>query len=124
MKTLYLGPDELMVGMKVAVAATDSAQQVAQTIDALEQRVRAAVPIARVLYIEPDIYDSGESRRPALPVVQRLPCRQPRGCCCRRDGYAARLNARARRVSAAGHPGLSCALQPEDSPCPPTRSTR
>jgi cation diffusion facilitator family transporter len=59
MKTLYLGPDELMVGMKVAVAATDSAQQVAQTIDALEQRVRAAAPIARVLYIEPDIYDSG-----------------------------------------------------------------
>ena len=25
MKTLYLGPDELMVGIKVAVAATDSA---------------------------------------------------------------------------------------------------
>jgi cation diffusion facilitator family transporter len=58
MKTLYLGPDELMVGMKVAVAATDSAREVASAIDALEARVRAAVPIARVLYIEPDIYDS------------------------------------------------------------------
>ena len=58
MKTLYLGPDELMVGMKVAVAATDSAREVASAIDALERRVRAAVPIARVLYIEPDIYDS------------------------------------------------------------------
>ena len=56
MKTLYLGPDELMVGMKVAVSATDSAQQVADAINALEERVRAAVPIARVLYIEPDIY--------------------------------------------------------------------
>ena len=29
MKTLYLGPDELMVGMKVAVTATDSAREVA-----------------------------------------------------------------------------------------------
>ncbi len=58
MKTLYLGPDELMVGMKVAVAPTDSAREVASAIDALERRVRAAVPIARVLYIEPDIYDS------------------------------------------------------------------
>ena len=56
MKTLHLGPDELMVGMKVAVAATDSAGQVADAINALEERVRAAVPIARVLYIEPDIY--------------------------------------------------------------------
>src|SRR6195952_3124580 len=61
MKTLYLGPDELMVGMKVAVAPTDSAREVAATIDALEQRVRAAVPIARVLYIEPDIYDSART---------------------------------------------------------------
>ncbi len=62
MKTLYLGPEELMVGMKVAVAPTDSARQVARTIDALEQRVRTAVPIARVLYIEPDIYDGERVR--------------------------------------------------------------
>ncbi len=61
MKTLYLGPDELMVGMKVAVAATDSAQQVVAAIDALEQRVRVAVPIARVMYVEPDLYDSARA---------------------------------------------------------------
>jgi len=63
MKTLYLGPDELLVGMKVAVAPTDSAQQVAKAIDALEKRVRAAVPVARVLYIEPDIYDPAKITR-------------------------------------------------------------
>jgi len=57
MKTLYLGPDELLVGMKVAVIGTTSAQQVASAINAVEQRVRAAVPIARVIYIEPDIFD-------------------------------------------------------------------
>jgi len=58
MKTLYLGPEELMVGIKVAVAATDSAREVAAAIDALEKRVRAAVPIAKVMYIEPDIFDA------------------------------------------------------------------
>lgn len=57
MKTLYLGPDELLVAMKVAVAPTASAADVAAAIDNVERRVRAAVPVARVLYIEPDIYD-------------------------------------------------------------------
>ncbi len=57
MRTLYLGPDELLVGMKVAVAPTDSAAKVAEAINAVERRVRAAVPVARVLYIEPDVFD-------------------------------------------------------------------
>jgi cation diffusion facilitator family transporter len=61
MKTLYLGPDEVLVGMKVAVTATDSAAAVAAAINAVESRIRAAVPIARVLYIEPDIFDPGRS---------------------------------------------------------------
>ena len=55
MKSLYLGPDELMVAMKVAVRATTSAGDVAAAIDAVERRVREAVPIARVIYVEPDI---------------------------------------------------------------------
>ncbi len=57
MKTLYLGPDELLVAMKVAVSGTQSAAEVAAAINAVEQRVRAAVPIARSMYIEPDIFD-------------------------------------------------------------------
>jgi cation diffusion facilitator family transporter len=55
MRTLYLGPDELLVGIKIAVPPTASAVDVASAIDAVERRVRAAVPIARVLYLEPDI---------------------------------------------------------------------
>jgi cation diffusion facilitator family transporter len=55
MKTLHLGPEELLVAAKIAVGATDSAQDVAEAIDAAEKRVRAAVPIARVIYLEPDI---------------------------------------------------------------------
>ncbi len=67
MKSLYLGPDELMVGMKVAVGPTASARQIADAINAVEQRVRAAVPVARVLYIEPDIYDAALGAAPTQP---------------------------------------------------------
>ncbi len=67
MKTLYLGPDELMVGMKVAVSATDSAQQVSAAIDALEKRIRAAVPAARVIYIEPDVDRAAKSAHTVAP---------------------------------------------------------
>lgn len=54
-KTLYLGPDELMVAAKLAFPADQTLGEVAATIDAIEARVRAAVPAARVVYLEPDI---------------------------------------------------------------------
>src|SRR4051794_4558933 len=59
LKTMHLGPEELLVAAKIAVDAGDSASAVARAIDAAERRVRAAEPIARVIYLEPDIYDSG-----------------------------------------------------------------
>ena len=55
-KTLYLGPDELLVAAKVAFAAKSKLVDVAKSIDAVEAAIRAAVPIARVIYIEPDVY--------------------------------------------------------------------
>lgn len=55
MKTLYLGPDELMVAAKLGFAADQTLGEVAATIDEIEKRVRAAVPVARVIYLEPDI---------------------------------------------------------------------
>ncbi len=57
LKTMHLGPEELLVAAKIAVEAGDSASDVARAIDSAERRVRAAVPIARVIYLEPDIYD-------------------------------------------------------------------
>ena len=57
MKTLYLGPEELLVAMKVAVVPTKSAADIAAAINSVERRVREALPVARVLYIEPDIFD-------------------------------------------------------------------
>jgi cation diffusion facilitator family transporter len=66
MKTLHLGPEELLVAAKVGVRSTDSAADVAAAIDAAERRVREVEPIARVIYLEPDIYrterSAGEER--------------------------------------------------------------
>jgi cation diffusion facilitator family transporter len=55
-RTLYLGPDELLVGAKVAFAAKTKLAQVATAIDAVEASIREAVPAARVIYLEPDVY--------------------------------------------------------------------
>nr|WP_042186708.1 cation diffusion facilitator family transporter [Kibdelosporangium sp. MJ126-NF4] len=55
MRTLHLGPEELLVVAKIAVNAAATGADVAGAIDAAERRVRAAVPIARVIYLEPDL---------------------------------------------------------------------
>ncbi|GFE16551.1 transporter [Streptomyces glebosus] len=56
MRTLHLGPDELLVAAKIAVQHDDTATEIANAINAAEARIREAVPIARVIYLEPDIY--------------------------------------------------------------------
>ncbi|RKN47044.1 cation diffusion facilitator family transporter [Streptomyces hoynatensis] len=56
MRTLHLGPEELLVAAKIGVQSGDDAGEVARAIDAAESRIREAVPIARVIYLEPDIY--------------------------------------------------------------------
>jgi cation diffusion facilitator family transporter len=55
MKTLHLGPEELLVAAKIAVSATDTAADVARAIDAAEERIRAVVPLRTLVYIEPDL---------------------------------------------------------------------
>jgi divalent metal cation (Fe/Co/Zn/Cd) transporter len=56
LKTLYLGPDEMMVAAKVAFARATRLADVATAIDQMEADIRARVPVARVIYIEPDVY--------------------------------------------------------------------
>ncbi|WP_144121968.1 cation diffusion facilitator family transporter [Catellatospora sichuanensis] len=56
MRTLHLGPEELLVAAKIAVRHDETADEVARGIDAAEARIREAVPIAKVIYLEPDIY--------------------------------------------------------------------
>jgi cation diffusion facilitator family transporter len=54
-RTQYLGPDELLVGAKIALAADTDLATVAATIDAAEAAIRAAVPAAKIIYLEPDL---------------------------------------------------------------------
>jgi cation diffusion facilitator family transporter len=61
LRTLHLGPEELLVGAKLAVGRGDSGRQIAAALDAAEQRAREAAPGLRlVIYLEPDI-DRGQS---------------------------------------------------------------
>lgn len=55
MRTLHLGPDEILVAAKVEYDSALTFDQVSAAIDATEARMRAAVPTARVIYIEPDL---------------------------------------------------------------------
>jgi cation diffusion facilitator family transporter len=56
LKTQYLGPDELLVAAKIGVVPGLDVAAIADAIDDAESRVRAAVPAARVIYLEPDLY--------------------------------------------------------------------
>jgi cation diffusion facilitator family transporter len=55
LRTMHLGPEELLVGAKIAVRPEATFAQVAQLIDEAEARVRAAEPAARLIYLEPDV---------------------------------------------------------------------
>ncbi|MGV9254941.1 cation diffusion facilitator family transporter [Streptomyces sp. NPDC003697] len=63
MRTLHLGPEELLVAAKIAVRHDNTAAEVASAINAAEARIREAVPIARVIYLEPDIYSEAEAAK-------------------------------------------------------------
>ncbi len=62
MRTMHLGPEELLVAVKIGVPRTATAADVAASIDAAERAMREAEPAAQVIYVEPDIYS--ESHQP------------------------------------------------------------
>ena len=55
LRTQHIGPDELLVGAKLAFDDRLDAAGLCTAINEVEHRVRQAVPTARVIYIEPDI---------------------------------------------------------------------
>ncbi len=55
MRTEHLGPDDLLVGAKIEFDQQLRFPDVAAAIDSVEQRIRDAVPEARVIYVEPDV---------------------------------------------------------------------
>jgi len=81
MRTVHISPDSLLVAAKIAVRESDTGAQVAAGIDAAERRIRAAVPIARTIYLEPDIYRPAQADQtdPSVrAVVRSRPPRPPR----------------------------------------------
>ena len=61
LRTMHLGPDELLVAAKVATPCGGSTDRLAEQIDEAEVRIREAVPSARLVYIEPDLYRPAKS---------------------------------------------------------------
>ncbi|MCH9815814.1 MAG: cation diffusion facilitator family transporter [Actinomycetia bacterium] len=57
LRTLHLGPDELLVGTKIAVAPNSSGAEIADIINAAEVAIRAVVKMDSVIFVEPDIFD-------------------------------------------------------------------
>ena len=54
-RTLHVGPDELLVAAKIAIGKSDTGREIAAGIDDAEARLRAAVPTAAYVFLEPDI---------------------------------------------------------------------
>jgi cation diffusion facilitator family transporter len=75
LRTMHLGPEALLIAAKVAVSPQASGSAITRAIDVAEQRVRAAVPIAQVIYLEPDLYRAGEADTddPAVRAALREP---------------------------------------------------
>lgn len=62
LRTQHIGPDELLVGAKLAFDSSLDVAGLATAINEVEHRVRQAVPTARVIYIEPDIARSPDNQ--------------------------------------------------------------
>ena len=69
LKTLHIGPEELLVAAKLGVRPGTTIEELAGAIDAAERAVRAAEPLAQVIYLEPDLYraDHVPDERPEPP---------------------------------------------------------
>jgi cation diffusion facilitator family transporter len=62
LRTNHLGPEELLVAAKLEFDHSIQFVDLAEAIDAAERRVRERVPIARHIYLEPDVYREGRAQ--------------------------------------------------------------
>jgi cation diffusion facilitator family transporter len=86
MRTEHIGPEELLVGAKIELVSGLRVEEVTEVVNRVESSVRRAVPSARIMYLEPDIFrttdpDGGEpapsgdhtETPPAEPAAERPP---------------------------------------------------
>ena len=55
LRTMHVGPDELLVAAKIAIHHSDTGREIAADIDNAEKALRAAIPTARYIFLEPDL---------------------------------------------------------------------
>lgn len=71
LKTLYTGPMELFIAMKIIVDEEDTARYVSKTIDEVEAKIRKAFPIARLIYVEPDLYKTKVQQKKSDTAIEQ-----------------------------------------------------
>jgi cation diffusion facilitator family transporter len=108
LRSTHLSPDALLVTAKISVPPSASAELLVGGIDAAERRIRSAVPAARTIYLEPDIYHPGRADRDN-PSIRAA--RQSRPRPAHRQGQASRA------------PRTPAPQKPPDSPAPPDSPT-
>jgi hypothetical protein len=69
MKTLYIGPEELLVAAKVGFPASTKLADISAEINAIEKRIRNVVPVARIIYIEPDVVRVAGKSAPTTEAI-------------------------------------------------------
>ena len=84
LRTLHVGPESLLVAAKVAVRPGELAERLVAAIDRAERRIRDAVPIAGLVFLEPDIYqpqrlDPADPAVSAVSEARREPADEPGG---------------------------------------------
>lgn len=72
MRTLYLGPDEFLVGAKISLDAARTMNEVSAIVNLAEKRIRDAVPAARIIYIEPDVWIDPNAATPSTSSIVML----------------------------------------------------
>jgi cation diffusion facilitator family transporter len=68
LRTLHLGPDELLVAAKIGLPPAATMREVAATIDGAEAALRSAVPTPLRIFLEPDIRRDPHPAAPASGV--------------------------------------------------------
>ena len=81
LRTEHIGPDELLVGAKIELIEGLDIGEVVEIVDNVETAVRRAVPSARIMYLEPDIFRTtvpgNETLSPADLAVKPKPRPEP-----------------------------------------------
>jgi cation diffusion facilitator family transporter len=72
LRTMHLGPDELLVAGKLELDPSFSFERVTETINQAEARIRAAVEVTGLIYLEPDVYrEPADSKAAGGEPVER-----------------------------------------------------